>query len=73
MNLNAYIYPENADVIYTQFKIINAPTGVHLSGNLLFASNDAIAGSEIQVIVIVNGIESEVVTIRVVDNIPPEG
>lgn len=73
LNLNAYIYPENADVIYTQFKIINAPTGVHLSGNLLFASNDAIAGSEIQVIAIVNGIESEVVTIRVVDNIPPEG
>lgn len=66
--LNAYIYPENADISVTQFKIINGAQGVFLSGNMLFASANAVVDSEIELIAIVNGIESNILSIRIINN-----
>lgn len=78
MYLRAYVYPDYADIITTQFRILNAPTGVFISGNMLFASAAAQTGTEIQLVAIVNGIQSEVMTVTVIDNpevpiIPKEG
>ena len=66
--LNAYIYPENTDISVTQFKIINGAQGVFISGNMLFASANALIDTEVKLIAVVNGVESNILSIRIINN-----
>lgn len=67
LTLNATITPSIADYNTVIYRITNDVTGVYISGNRLFASEDAVINSEIEVVAIVNGIESNKLTIRVVE------
>ena len=68
ITLKAYIYPENADTSITQFKIINEVQDVYISGNMLFASENVVVDTEIKVKAIVDGVESNILSIRIINN-----
>lgn len=65
------INPENADIISsTEYKLVEEVEGVYISGNSVYASNDAVANTQIKIVAIVNGVESNVLILTVVDAPP---
>lgn len=69
ISLEAYVYPEKADIESTTYKIVNEAPGVFISGNRLFASNNAVADSYVEVVAVVNGVQSNKLVIYIVEDI----
>lgn len=65
------INPENADITSsTEYKLLEEVEGVYISANSVYASNDAVANTQIKIVAIVNGVESNVLILTIVDAPP---
>lgn len=59
--------PNNADIESTQYVLLDAIDGVYISGTRIYVSPDVLVGTQFSVQVIINGVESNVLTFTVVD------
>lgn len=51
-------------------KLLEEVEGVYISANSVYASNDAVANTQIKIVAIVNGVESNVLILTIVDAPP---
>lgn len=68
INISALIYPDDVEILNRQYEIINDASGVYISGNLIYASALAVAGTEVQIQVTVDGVKSNVLKLIVIDD-----
>ena len=60
INISALIYPDDVEILNRQYEIINDASGVYISGNLIYASALAVAGTEVQIQVTVDDPNEEI-------------
>lgn len=68
LNLKAYVYPEYADEKNVQYRLAEPAAGVFISGSRIFASSAAAIGTEIKIVATVDGVESNVLVIRIIED-----